>query len=167
MVAAARASFVMIVLRRALAGLPEGYPSVPMNGIHGRMSMPLVGLGTWEFDSDTAEQAIMDAFKVGYRHVDTAAVYGNQAGVGKALVQAQAANMLKREEYFITTKIPAGRAQVGGPAGYSSCAEEPQTEALGKQLRLVQLQTHRDGNGSSVGGDGASGLWGRRWQNEW
>lgn len=86
------------------AALPEGYPSVPINGIHGQVSMPLIGLGTWKYNSTVAAAAVSSAFIAGYRHVDTAQGYENQLGVGHALAKAG----LKREEYFVTTKIPGG-----------------------------------------------------------
>jgi len=88
----------------AFAGLPQDYPSVPMKGLDGEMAMPLVGLGTWQYSDDVAESATLSAFKLGYRHVDTALGYRNQVGVGKALKQVG----LKREEYFVTSKIPGG-----------------------------------------------------------
>ena len=64
--------------------------------------MPLVGLGTWEYNDTVAGAAVESAFKLGYRHVDTALTYGNQRGVGQALH----ATGLARQEYFITSKIP-------------------------------------------------------------
>jgi len=88
----------------AASGLPDSYPSVPMKGLDGEMAMPLVGLGTWQYSDDVAEAATLSAFKLGYRHVDTALGYRNQVGVGKALKQVD----LKRDEYFVTSKIPGG-----------------------------------------------------------
>jgi len=80
-----------------------------MRGVQGwHIEMPLVGLGTWQWNSSVAEQAVVQAFKVGYRHVDTAVVYKNQDGVGAGLATAVKAAHLKREDYFVTTKVPGG-----------------------------------------------------------
>lgn len=86
------------------AGLPSDYPSVPMNGISGKVQMPLFGVGTWQYNSTVAAGAVETAFKLGYRHVDTAFDYDNQVGVGQGL----RASGLTREEYFVTSKIPGG-----------------------------------------------------------
>ena len=84
--------------------LPEGYPSIPMRGVEGNMSMPLIGCGTWLYNSTTAEASVSTAFGLGYRHVDTAYGYGNQDGVGAALAKSG----LARSEYFVTSKVPGG-----------------------------------------------------------
>lgn len=84
--------------------LPHGYPTVPMKGVAGQMDMPLVGLGTWQYNDSVAEFAVTEALKVGYRHIDTALGYGNQVGVGAALKKSQ----LPRDEFFVTSKIPGG-----------------------------------------------------------
>jgi len=88
----------------AHAGLPSGYPSIPMKGIKGNVDMPLIGLGTWLYNDSVAEGAILKAFDIGYRHVDTAFGYKNQVGVGKALAKSG----VKRADYFVTSKIPGG-----------------------------------------------------------
>lgn len=62
--------------------------------------MPLVALGTWQYSSSTAKDAVTKAFAAGFTHVDTAKQYGNGAGVGNALKSSGK----KREEYFVTTK---------------------------------------------------------------
>lgn len=84
--------------------LPGEYPTVPMKGVEGEIQMPLVGLGTWEYNSSTAEAALTAAFKIGYRHVDTALGYKNQVGVGAALKKSG----FQRQQYFVTSKIPGG-----------------------------------------------------------
>ena len=89
--------------------LPASYPAVPMKGIGGKdLGMPLVGLGTWQYNSSVAEAAVKLAFSLGYRHVDTALGYGNQDGVGRGLAAASAAAGLKRADYVVTSKIPGG-----------------------------------------------------------
>ena len=52
--------------------LPPTYPTVPMSGVSGPMEMPLVGLGTWQYNTTVAFDAVNTAFAAGYRHVDTA-----------------------------------------------------------------------------------------------
>ena len=61
----------MVALLHA-RGLPPTYPTVPMSGIAGPMEMPMVGLGTWEYNTSVAFDAVTTAFASGYRHVDTA-----------------------------------------------------------------------------------------------
>ena len=70
------------------------------------VSMPLLGFGTWEMRGKTAEAAVTCALEVGYRHIDTARMYGNEAEVGRAL----AASGLPRDDVFVTTKMWPDRA---------------------------------------------------------
>mmetsp|Transcript_25198 Transcript_25198/g.38323 ORF Transcript_25198/g.38323 Transcript_25198/m.38323 type:complete len:332 (+) Transcript_25198:58-1053(+) len=87
------------------AEVPPGYPSVEMVGLNKeKMQMPLYGLGTWQYNDSRTEDAVVQAFSLGYRHVDTAALYNNLKGVGSGLKKTG----LKREEYFVTSKIPGG-----------------------------------------------------------
>lgn len=89
-------------------GLPAGYPSVSMKAADGSIKMPLIGLGTWQYNSSVAEQAVVDAFRLGYRHVDTAYVYRNQEGVGAGIARASKAGNLSRQDLFVTSKVPGG-----------------------------------------------------------
>merc|ERR1719162_1426837 len=66
--------------------------------------MPLFGIGTWQYNDTVTQAAVATAFKLGYRHVDTAFDYGNLVGVGKALK----ASGVSREEFFVTSKVPGG-----------------------------------------------------------
>lgn len=63
--------------------------------------IPAIGLGTWTLDDEAAEAMVAKALKAGYRHVDTAAMYKNEAGVGAGLK----AGGLARDDVFVTTKI--------------------------------------------------------------
>ncbi len=63
--------------------------------------MPRLGLGTWPMDDAEAEAAVGEAFELGYRMVDTAARYGNERGVGRAV----RATRVPREELFVVTKL--------------------------------------------------------------
>jgi len=63
--------------------------------------MPLIGFGTWKLRHGQARAAVLAALEVGYRHIDTATMYGNEAEVGQALADSG----LDRAEVFVTTKI--------------------------------------------------------------
>jgi diketogulonate reductase-like aldo/keto reductase len=64
--------------------------------------MPLLGFGVFQVkEGAECEQAVRDALAAGYRHIDTAAVYGNEASVGKALAECG----LPRQDVFVTTKV--------------------------------------------------------------
>lgn len=91
-----------------------------MRGVQGPMSMPLYGIGTWQYNDSVAEFTVETAFAMGYRHVDTALVYGNQVGVGKALQKAG----LKREDYFVTSKIPGGLDAKGTVDALEQCLSQ-------------------------------------------
>ncbi|WP_370590089.1 aldo/keto reductase [Candidatus Vagococcus giribetii] len=66
------------------------------------MSIPQIGFGTWQTpDGDVAESSVLHALEAGYRHIDTAAIYGNEESVGRAIKKSG----INREELFITTKL--------------------------------------------------------------
>lgn len=67
--------------------------------------MPVIGLGTWRFDSGKAYQAIRWALKLGYTHFDCAPIYGNQTEIGQAFHDAFIEENIKREDLFITSKL--------------------------------------------------------------
>lgn len=67
--------------------------------------MPIIGLGTWTQEDDTAENSVYEALKDGYRLIDTAQYYGNETGVGKGIQRAIDEGIVTREEVFVTTKV--------------------------------------------------------------
>ena len=68
--------------------------------------MPLLGLGVWQVpDGPSCVQAVRAALELGYRHIDTAQAYGNEASVGRALRESG----IPRDEVFITTKFQPDR----------------------------------------------------------
>lgn len=67
------------------------------------VEIPKLGLGTWLLDDAQTAQAVRDAVAIGYRHIDTAQAYMNEAGVGEGIRSCGVA----REELFITTKVAA------------------------------------------------------------
>lgn len=77
---------------------------VPQDSVKlpGGAQMPLLGFGTWQITGDEAHRSVLVALDAGYRHLDTATVYGNEAEVGAAL----AGSGVARDEVFVTTKCP-------------------------------------------------------------
>ena len=65
--------------------------------------VPQLALGTWVIDDDKTAEAVREALKIGYRHVDTAQAYANERGVGEGVRTAG----IPREELFVTTKVAA------------------------------------------------------------
>lgn len=74
--------------------------TVPTITLNSGASIPQLGFGVFKVDPAETERIVTDALEVGYRHIDTAAIYGNEEGVGRAI----AASGIPREELFITTK---------------------------------------------------------------
>ena len=72
-------------------------PIILNNGVE----MPQLGFGVWQVADDEAERAVGTALEAGYRSIDTAAIYGNEEGTGKAI----ASSGLPRAELFVTTKL--------------------------------------------------------------
>jgi len=72
----------------------------------GGVEIPLVGFGTWQITGRQAYEATRAALAAGYRHIDTATMYGNEAEVGRAVRDSG----VDRADIFITTKIPPERA---------------------------------------------------------
>lgn len=69
------------------------------NGI----AIPKIALGTWLIDNDDVADAVKNAIKLGYRHIDTAQAYGNEQGVGKGIRESGVA----RDQIFVTDKVAA------------------------------------------------------------
>jgi D-xylose reductase len=68
-------------------------------------SMPAVGLGLWKIDPGAVADAVYQAIKVGYRHLDSAADYGNEKEVGEGIARAIADGLCSREELWVTSKL--------------------------------------------------------------
>ncbi len=67
------------------------------------VQVPQLALGTWMIDDDKAAAAVKAAVELGYRHVDTAQAYANEAGVGEGIRSCG----VRREDLFVTTKVAA------------------------------------------------------------
>ena len=81
--------------------MPVDPRTVPAIELNDGTSIPQVGFGTWQVAPEAAESATLEAFACGYRHVDTAAVYANEAEVGRAV----AGSGLARDDLYVTTKL--------------------------------------------------------------
>lgn len=73
-------------------------PRIRLNDGH---SIPQLGFGVFRVDPQETERIVTDALEVGYRHIDTARIYGNEEGVGRAIADSG----IPREELFVTTKL--------------------------------------------------------------
>ena len=75
--------------------------TVPQLTLNDGRTIPQLGFGVFKVDPTETERIVADALEVGYRHIDTAAIYRNEEGVGRAI----AASGIPRDELFITTKL--------------------------------------------------------------
>ncbi len=73
-------------------------PNITLNDGH---TIPQLGFGVFKVDPAETERIVSEALAAGYRHIDTAAVYGNEEGVGRAI----AASGISRDDLFVTTKL--------------------------------------------------------------
>ena len=90
-------------------------PDIPSVLLPGGVAMPMIGFGTWQLRGSAGYDAIRGALEAGYRHIDTATMYGNEAEVGQALRDSG----LDRRQVFLTTKLPPGRV---GRERHTLCA---------------------------------------------
>ena len=73
---------------------------------HGDVRIPRIGIGTWELTDGEAYDSVRDALDLGYRHVDTAQIYGNEEEVGRAIADSG----VDRDDLFVTTKVWRSKA---------------------------------------------------------
>lgn len=71
--------------------------------LNNKVQIPKLGLGTWFIENDDVAEAVKEAVKLGYRHIDTAQAYQNEEGVGKGIKESG----VDRSELFVTTKLAA------------------------------------------------------------
>ena len=91
--------------------------------------MPALGLGTWKAATGEVGTAVRTALELGYRHIDCASIYGNEAEVGAALAAGQASGLVTREALWITSKL------------WNDChAPEQVRPALERTLSNLQLE---------------------------
>lgn len=90
--------------------------TVPSIRLNNGVPIPQIGFGVFQVPPEETQRIVEDALEVGYRHIDTAAAYRNEAGVGAAI----AASGIPREEIFITTKLRNGEQSMARDAFESS-----------------------------------------------
>lgn len=78
--------------------------AVPDIELNDGTTIPQLGFGTWQIKPEETAEAVGEALRIGYRHIDTAEMYGNEAGVGEAVRAAG----LSRDEVYITSKLNNG-----------------------------------------------------------
>ena len=88
---------------------------VPSIALNDENTMPVIGLGVAELSDDETERAVSAALEIGYRLIDTASVYGNEAAVGRAI----AASGIPRAELFVTSKL--ANADQGITSSQAAC----------------------------------------------
>lgn len=98
--------------------------------------MPQLGIGTFMLMNHTAEQAVLEALKDGYRLIDTARIYGNERGVGKAIRKAMQEGLIRREDLFVTTKLWTS------DYGHAEQAVDASLERLGLDYLDLMLLHH-------------------------
>ena len=100
-------TFLCICLTSAV--LAEGYPEFDFEKktvtLNSGYEMPILGLGMFSLSDSEAENSTYWAMKAGFRLIDTARIYGNEAAVGRGLRRAIDEGIVTREEVFITTKM--------------------------------------------------------------
>ena len=70
------------------------------------VTVPSLGYGTWQVEGEAAYEGVLDALEIGYRHIDTAFMYGNEAEVGRGIADSP----VPREDIWLTTKVWLGDA---------------------------------------------------------
>ncbi|KAI0876640.1 2,5-diketo-D-gluconic acid reductase A [Hypoxylon argillaceum] len=109
--------------------------------------IPRLGFGVYQTPPEDTEKAVLEAFKAGYRHIDSAAGYRNEAGVGDAL----RASGLPRSEVFFTSKIPTGVIKAGGYEGTKAQIEKSLKTAGVEYLDLMLLHAPYGGSAARKG----------------
>ena len=99
--------------------------SIPVLEMNNKLKIPQFGFGVFLIkDNDEAEKCCLEAFKLGYRHIDTAHVYGHEKGVGEAIRKSG----IPRDQIFLTSKI-----------WHNECGEGITTNAIDRMLKRLKL----------------------------
>lgn len=137
--------------------------SIQLN--HGQEAIPTIGLGVFKVeDGDTVIDAVVEAIRQGYRHIDTAAVYENEKGVGIGIRKGMEMANISRDDLFITSKLwNADQGYDSAIAAYEASLERLGLEQLDLYLmhwpvedKIVESwraleQLYRDGRVGAVG----------------
>ena len=98
---------------------------IPILEMNNKLKIPQLGFGVFLIkDNDEAEKCCLEAFKLGYRHIDTAHLYGNEKGVGEAIRKSG----IPREQIFLTSKI-----------WHNECGEGITSKAIDRMLKRLNL----------------------------
>lgn len=97
-------------------------------------AMPLLGLGTWRATREETYSAVFEALSIGYRHIDCAFIYGNEDVIGRALSDALAQKVVRREELFVTSKL--------WNDAHEKASVRPALQATLRSLRLDYLDLY-------------------------
>jgi len=104
------------------------------------VQIPMIGFGTYLINTDEAKTCVLNAIRIGYRHIDTAEGYGNETGVGHALKNAQKELGISREDLFVTTKLWPGNEAWGQTLKtYDSTIESLNSSLSNLELDYVDL----------------------------
>lgn len=103
--------------------------NVPTVSFNDGRSVPQLGYGVWQVEDDVAADVVVQAIEAGYRHIDTAAGYENEGGVGRAVKESGIA----REDLFITTKL------ANGDQGFDSAKKALETSLEKLNMDYVDL----------------------------
>lgn len=96
------------------------------NGIE----MPIIGYGTYQIENQKVQECVENALSVGYRSIDTAAIYANESGIGHALQNALKGG-IKREDLFITTKLWINNVnEIGALRGFEESLKKLQLDYI-------------------------------------
>ncbi|MBZ4486581.1 aldo/keto reductase [Microbacterium sp. cx-55] len=121
--------------------MADQHTSVPTVALNSGHAIPQLGYGVFKVDPAKTEKYVTEALEVGYRHIDTAAIYGNEEGVGRAI----ASSGIPRDELFITTKLWNDRQAGDEPrAAIQESLEKLQLEFV--DLYLVHWPAPANGN---------------------
>ena len=104
------------------------------------VQIPMIGFGTYLINTDEAKTCVLNAIRIGYRHIDTAEGYGNETGVGHALKNSQKELGISREDLFVTTKLWPGNEAWGQTLKtYDSTIESLNSSLSNLELDYVDL----------------------------
>ncbi|AXK46725.1 aldo/keto reductase [Brachybacterium saurashtrense] len=103
--------------------------TVPTLSFHDGAAVPQLGYGVWQVEDDVAADVVVQAINAGYRHIDTAAGYQNEGGVGRAVKAAG----VPREDLFLTTKL------ANGDQGFDSAKQALETSLAALDMDYVDL----------------------------
>lgn len=133
----------------AIAVAPAKVPTIE---IAPGVDMPLVGIGTWQYDSMTAASEVTNALRLGYRHIDTAIGYKNQLGVGHAIHTGIEGLGIPRKQMFVVSKIPGGLNQSAATEQLELSVSQlfPEAESAYVDLMLIHFPATWGGVGGKA-----------------